>query len=142
MRAPDCCTRLDDTIAIASLYRTLVRRLYRNPWQNWYMSPLRRAIVVENKWRAQRYGVSGTFVNIEGDGAIAVAEMLEQVIEEIEPDARALGCMAEIEHCRQIVKAGTSADRQLEMFRPHEDNPMTGLRAVIDWVAKTTLQGV
>ena len=28
LRAPDCCTRLDDTIAIAALYRSLARFLY------------------------------------------------------------------------------------------------------------------
>jgi glutamate---cysteine ligase / carboxylate-amine ligase len=142
LRAPDCCTLIDDAIAIAALYRTLARRLSRNPWQNWYMTTVVRAIVLENKWRAQRHGVRGTFVKVEGDGAITVADMLEHVIEEITPDAQALGCLAEIEYCRQIVKNGTSADQQLEIFRPHEDTPVPGLRAVIDWVAKATLQGV
>ena len=69
LRAPDCCTRVEDTIALAALWRTLARRLYRNPWINWDMNAVSRAIVVENKWRAQRYGVHGTFVNIDGDGA-------------------------------------------------------------------------
>src|SRR3954447_1577387 len=31
LRAPDCCTRLDDSIAIAALYRTLARHLFVNP---------------------------------------------------------------------------------------------------------------
>lgn len=142
MRAPDCCTLLEDSIAIAALYRTLARRLVRNPRQNWDMDAVARAIIVENKWRAQRYGVNGTFVRIEGDGAVTVAQMVEQVIEEVTPDALALGCLPEVEYCRQIVKTGTSADRQLAIFAPHLDNPVPGLRAVIDWVAKATLQGV
>jgi glutamate---cysteine ligase / carboxylate-amine ligase len=28
LRAPDCCTRLEDTVAIAALYRTLARRVF------------------------------------------------------------------------------------------------------------------
>ena len=72
--------------------------------------------MVENKWRAQRYGVHGTFVDISGHGAITVAEMLEQVIEDAERDALALGCLDEVKHCRTIVGSGTSADTQLAVF--------------------------
>jgi len=78
LRAPDCCSRLDDTVAIAALYRTLVRRVFLNPQLNASLTALSRAIVVENKWRAQRYGVHGTFVTIDGSGAVSCAEFLEQ----------------------------------------------------------------
>ena len=102
-----------------------------------------RAIVVENKWRAQRYGVHGTFVDISGHGAITVAEMLEQVIEDAERDALALGCLEEVKHCRTIVGSGTSADTQLAVFeRAHggTENRDHALRAVTDWLAEATLQ--
>ena len=124
LRAPDSCTLVEDSIAIAALYRTLARRLTRNPWQNWDLTAVTRAIVVENKWRAQRYGVHGTFVDISGNGAISVAEMLEQVIEDVERDALALGCLKEVaalpHHRRQRhlgrhaacgVRAGAGAQR-------------------------------
>ena len=60
LRAPDCCTRLEDTLAIAALYRTLARRVFLNPWINADLTAVSRAVVVENKWRAQRYGIHGT----------------------------------------------------------------------------------
>jgi glutamate---cysteine ligase / carboxylate-amine ligase len=56
LRAPDCCTRIDDTIAIAALYRSLARFLFVNPAHNAGLNVVDRAIAVENKWRAQRYG--------------------------------------------------------------------------------------
>jgi carboxylate-amine ligase len=140
LRAPDCCTRVEDTIALAALWRTLARRLYRNPWINWDMSVVSRAIVVENKWRAQRYGVHGTFVNIAGDGATSVAEMLDQLIEEITADAESLGCLNEVKHCRAIVDAGTSADAQIAVFKEQTGSPDVALRAVTDWLAEATLQ--
>src|SRR5262249_46640406 len=116
LRAPDCCTLIDDSIAIAALYRTLARRLTRTPWLNAEMTPVMRALVVENKWRAQRYGVNGTFVNESAGGAISVRDMLAQLLDEIEPDARALSCVAEVNRCRTIVDAGTSADAQIAVF--------------------------
>jgi carboxylate-amine ligase len=98
--------------------------------------------VIENKWRAQRYGIDGTFVD-RVSGGISVAGMLDQTIAEIERDARTLGCLAEIEHCRAIAGAGTSADAQIEVFKRsngNDDNRRAALRAVSDWIAVATLR--
>jgi carboxylate-amine ligase len=140
LRAPDCCTLVEDSIAIAALYRVLARHLVRNPLLNQNIDAVARAIVVENKWRAQRYGVRGTFVS--EIGAVGVAEMLDQLIEEIAPDAEALGCMSELRRCRTIVGAGTSADTQLAVFEAHARtaSPAHALQAVTDWIAAATLQ--
>jgi carboxylate-amine ligase len=139
LRAPDCCTLVEDTIAIAALYRTLTRHLYNNPWRNAEINVVSRAIVVENKWRAQRYGVHGTFVT--EDGAVTVGEMLERVIEDTKVDAEALGCSEEIRRCRTIADAGTSADAQLAVFDAHVGKDRdAALRAVTDWIAGATLQ--
>jgi glutamate---cysteine ligase / carboxylate-amine ligase len=143
LRAPDSCTRADDSLALAALYRAIARALTRNPWLNWDLTAVDRAIVVENKWRAQRYGIAGTFVDIGGNGAISVAEMLEQVIAQVREDAEALDCVDEVMHCREIVGAGTSADAQLAVFeaaQERNDNRSDALRAVTDWIAQATLQ--
>jgi glutamate---cysteine ligase / carboxylate-amine ligase len=142
LRAPDCCTRVEDAIAIAALYRTLTRHLVRNPWLHADLTPVDRALVIENKWRAQRYGIDGTFVD-PTIGAISVPDMLDQTIGQVERDARALHCLAEVEHCRTIAGCGTSADAQIEVFKHangKEDNRRAALRAVTDWIAATTLR--
>ena len=138
LRAPDSCTLVEDAIAIAALYRTLARHLCVNPTRNADIDVVGHAIVVENKWRAQRYGVAGTFVNLEG--AITVAEMLERAIEDTTADAAALGCTEAIRRCRAIVAAGTSADAQLAVFEAYKDGRDGALRAVTDWIANATLQ--
>jgi carboxylate-amine ligase len=130
---------VEDSIAIAALFRVLARRLYREPRLNADLGPVGRAIAVENKWRAQRYGVHGTFVG--ADGAITIPEMLAQVFEETEADAAALGCMAELERCRTIAVAGTSADAQLALYEAHaaRHGHAAALAAVNRWLAATTL---
>jgi len=140
LRAPDCPTLVDDSIAIAALYRSLAHRLVRNPLLNSEINAVSRAIVVENKWRAQRYGVHGTLV---GDGgAVTVADLLEQVIEETAEDADALGCLSALRRCRTIVGAGTSADAQLAVYEAHgkTESRDRALQAVTDWIAVATLQ--
>jgi glutamate---cysteine ligase / carboxylate-amine ligase len=140
LRAPDCCTLLEDSIAIAALYRTLARFLYRNPTHNEDLDAVGRAIVVENKWRAQRYGVHGTFVTKAG--AVSVADMLDRTVEETAIDAEALGCSAEIRRCRAIVGAGTSADAQLAVFETQRGKTSRdqALHAVAEWIAGATLR--
>jgi glutamate---cysteine ligase / carboxylate-amine ligase len=140
LRAPDTCTMLEDALAIAALYRTIARYLCINRWRNADLDAVQRALVIENKWRAQRYGVHGTFVTEKG--AVPVAEMLEQVINDTAADAAALGCTAEIDRCRAIVGSGTSADVQLAVFEAHSasESRDAALRAVTDWIAAATLQ--
>jgi carboxylate-amine ligase len=121
----------------------IARHLTRNPWLNWDLTAVDRAIVVENKWRAQRYGVHGTFVDIGGNGAISVGEMLDQVIAQVKEDAEALQCLDEVLHCRAIVGAGTSADAQLAVFedaQKRSEDRRAALRAVTNWIAEATLQ--
>jgi carboxylate-amine ligase len=140
LRAPDCCTLVEDAIAIAALYRSLACRLTRNPLLNCNLDAVARAIVVENKWRAQRYGVHGTLVS--ESGPVTVAEMLDQVIDETAPDAAALGCLPELLRCRTIANSGTSADAQLAVFEVHgkSRNHAHALKRVTDWIAAATLR--
>src|SRR5260370_35539398 len=49
LRAPDCCTRLDDTIAIAALSRVLAAFLYLHPEHNAEVDVVDRTLPVENK---------------------------------------------------------------------------------------------
>ena len=143
LRAPDSCTLVEDSIAIAALYRTLARHLTRNPWQNWDLTAVTRAIVVENKWRAQRYGVHGTFVDISGHGAISVAEMLEQVIEDIERDAlraRLPQGSAALPHHRRQRHVGRHPACGVRARAGQGEGRDGALRAVTDWIAEATLQ--
>jgi carboxylate-amine ligase len=139
LRAPDSCTLVDDSVAIAALFRVLARRLVRDPQLNVDLDSVARAIAVENKWRAQRHGVHGTFVG--QDGAVSVAEMIDRVIEETEADAETLGCGAELDRCRAIANAGTSADAQLAVFHAHgrTEGRAAALCAVTRWLASATL---
>ncbi|MFL6798943.1 MAG: carboxylate-amine ligase [Xanthobacteraceae bacterium] len=138
LRAPDCCTRIDDALAIASLYRALVRHLFRYPQVNAELDNVDRAIAVENKWRAQRYGVEGSFAS--AIGAITVSDMLNQVIEQISADAEGLGCLDAVEHCRSIISLGTSADMQLRLFF-NQEGEKSSFNPVLRWIADTTVCG-
>lgn len=140
LRAPDSCTFVDDSIAISALYRSLARQLVHNPLHNRDISAVDRALIVENKWRAQRYGVHGTFVMPEG--AVSVTDLLEQVLDGVLPHADELDCAVHVRRCRTIIGGGTSADAQLAVYAAHEkkEGGEQALAAVTDWLATATLQ--
>ena len=138
LRAADCCTRIDDTIAITALYRTLVRYLYNHPEHNAGIDVVDRSIAVENKWRAQRYGAQGSFVTRAG--ARPVANVLDQLLELLAGDADNLNCWKELESCRAIIAEGTSADAQLRIFSENEhEGAGIALHKVAEWLKAATL---
>ncbi len=140
LRVADSCTRLDDTLAIAALYRCLVRHMDRHPKRNRGLTSVSRAIASENMWRAQRRGVYASFID-EGGTVVPFAEHLEAILDDIANDADALGCAPEVARTREIITDGTSADRQLAIFAESQANgasSATALAAVVDWMALTT----
>ncbi|AOG07637.1 carboxylate-amine ligase [Bosea sp. RAC05] len=141
LRIADSCTRLDDTLAIAALYRCLVRHLLLRPALNRDLTAASRAIAAENLWRAQRYGIHGGLVDEASRGMRSVPSLLEDLVARLAEDAQALDCAAELEACRAIAAQGTSADVQLAVYeeaRARAGGPAAGLAAVIDWIASET----
>jgi carboxylate-amine ligase len=132
LRAPDVCTYVDDAMAIAALYRSLVRHIYERPELSKRVTTVDRAIAVENKWRAQRYGTGCIFAS--RDGPVEIQDVLSTLIEQISEDAAKLKCQRELEDCKRILERGSSADAQLRIYR---DSPLN-LTEVNRWIAETT----
>jgi len=67
------------------------------------------------------------------------------LIELVHEDAERLDCVAEVEYAREIVRWGTSAQRQLEVFKCAVDNVDNGdqaLRLVVDDLIVQTVNGI
>lgn len=141
LRVADSCTRLADTMAIAALFRCLVRRLENDPKLNEGLTTTSRAIASENMWRAQRYGIHGGFVCEHSRTMRPVEHVLAEVLALLATDAAELDCVTEISRCRDILLEGTSADVQLAVFeeaRVREADKAGALSAVVDWLARET----
>jgi len=129
-------------VAIAALYRCLVRRLSLDPKLNAGGTGASRAIADENCWRAQRYGIHGSFVDEATKSAKPVAQVLDEVLDLVEEDARALGCERELDLSRWILARGTSADQQLTLYTEGLGRGLSNrdaLAAVVDWLTAETV---
>ncbi|MEA2975817.1 MAG: glutamate---cysteine ligase / carboxylate-amine ligase [Alphaproteobacteria bacterium] len=144
LRLTDCCTAIDDAVAIASLYRALVRRVARDREINAEFSAVARALAEENRWRAQRYGTDGTYVDLDTREAKPFKQLLEDTIALVSDDIAELGLEAEVEHLRHIAKRGTSAHRQLDLYhalRKAGRTPTQAMREVSKWLRICTEAG-
>jgi carboxylate-amine ligase len=135
LRVADSCTSLDTSIAIAALYRCLVRYAVRTPELNKGLTGASRAIVTENLWRAQRYGIRADFIDGRQNRAIRCSEFLRTLMGQLAEDADELGCLSEIERAADIVTRGTSADCQIAIADSASGDPLI---PVVDWIAQTT----
>ncbi len=142
LRVADSCTRLDDALAVAALFRCLVRALDRNREINAGFDRVGRAISKENKWHAQRYGITATFVDPFSRAPLTAHDWIDNVRALIAEDVAAFGCAAELAHIDRILAEGTSGDRQIDIFtraRAAGRRRLTALKEVIDWAAAATM---
>jgi carboxylate-amine ligase len=140
-RVMDCCTTLEDAIRLAALNQCLMRALYRlrRSNQRWRAYPM--LLVGENRWRAMRYSFDSGLLDLGRQQIMPFAELLEELIELVRPDAEALHCVDEIEGLRLILERGTSAHRQLAVYdqaRQGGAAEPAALRAVVDWLVAET----
>ncbi len=141
LRVCDTCPSIEDALSIAALYASLIRNLARCDREGTLPPEPPTVIIVENKWLAQRYGLVAFLGDTRRGGRIDIADELEALVEELAEDARALGCEAELRRCLEIVRNGSSADRQLDLYRLRVLEGATqeeALRDVVDLLVEET----
>lgn len=144
LRIADSCTRAADTIALATLFRCLVSAHLRLPELGAQRSSATRRLIEENRWRAERYGIEAEFIDETRERTVPAAELVEEALELVKPDAQTLDPDGSLRALRTILARGTSAHAQLQAY----DNALAAgashrdaLRAVIDWLLNATVPG-
>lgn len=141
MRITDVCTKIEDALAIAAVYVCLLSMLFRLRTDNQRWRSYATFLLDENVWRAQRYGATGSLLDFGLRRLVPFSELVEEMIALLLPEAEEIGCVSELQHVRQIVMDGTSAERQLWAFRRALDNGATQQEAlvqVVDLLAANT----
>jgi len=133
-RVCDAATRVDETICIAALVQAVCAKLIRLRRGNLGFRKYMPGLIAENKWRAMRHGVDGRLIDFGKQAEVPMRDLALELLEFIDDVVDDLGSRADVEHVHTILSEGTSADRQLRVFRETGD-----LRAVVDHVAAETV---
>ena len=137
-RVCDVCTRVDEAVAIAAILQAIVCKLWKLRHDNLTFRIYPSAMIEENKWRAVRFGLDGNMIDFgkakEVPTRELIAELLHWFVDDVVDE---LGSRKEIAYALEILRHGTSADRQLAVYQQTGD-----LRAVVDSIVAETAAGV
>ncbi|MEP6769683.1 MAG: carboxylate-amine ligase [Acidobacteriota bacterium] len=137
-RVCDVPMRLDETVAIAALVQAICVKLYELREKNLGFRPYSNALILENKWRATRWGIDGKLIDFGKESEVPFRDLMEELFEFVDDVIDALGSRKEIEALRWILKNGSGADRQLRAFHENDGD----LRKVVDFICAETSHGI
>ena len=137
-RVCDVCTRVEEAVCLASILQAIIAKIWKLRRDNLTFRLYPSALVEENKWRAVRFGLDGNLIDFgkekEQPARELITEMLEWFVDDVVDE---LGSRREVEYAFEIMRGGTSADRQLATYDRTGD-----LRGVVDRVVAETAEGV
>jgi len=136
-RVCDIPMRADETIALAALIQATVAKLYKLYTANQGFRLYRRALIMENKWRAARYGLDGKLIDFGKQKEVPARDLVHEYLDFVDDVVDELDSREELEYIHKILDEGSGADRQLRVFQETAD-----LKKVIDYIVEETEAGL
>jgi carboxylate-amine ligase len=138
IRVCDIPMRVDETIAIAALIQATLVKLYRLHARNQSWRQYSRALLMENKWRAARYGIDGKLIDFGQEREVPERQLLLEYLEWVDDVLDDLGSRKAVEYVHWILDHGTGADRQLRAYEESGHD----LKAVVGYMMAETREGL
>ena len=137
VRVCDIPLRVDETIALAALIQATFAKLYKLFSTNQTFRLYRRALIMENKWRAARYGLSGKLVDFGKQQEVPARDLILEYLEFVDDVVDELDSRDEINYIHEILRMGSGADRQLRVYEETGD-----FNKVVDYIVEETQVGL
>ena len=137
-RVCDVPMRLEETVTLAALFQAICVKLYKLRLQNLGFRRYRRALILENKWRASRYGIDGLLIDFGKEEQVPFKSLVAEMLEFVDDVVDELGSRKEVEAVKWILENGTGADRQLRVYESSGGD----LKKVVDYICEETEFGL
>ncbi|MGH7320489.1 MAG: carboxylate-amine ligase, partial [Candidatus Rokuibacteriota bacterium] len=100
----DVPMRADETVALAALVQAICAKLYKLRAANLGFRIYRRGLIMENKWRASRYGIDGKLIDFGKEVEVPFRELAGELLEFVDDVVDELGSRREVESIRWILE--------------------------------------
>ncbi len=137
VRVCDIPLTAQETIAIAALIQATACKLWHLHASNQDFRQYGRALLMENKFRAVRYGLDGKMIDFGKQTEVPARDLILEYLDFVKDAVEELGSQNEINYIRTMLEIGSGADRQLRVFRETND-----LKSVVDYMAAETKAGL
>ena len=135
-RVCDVVPRVEEATAIAALTQAIVVKLHRLYTKNMGFRMYPRALIEENKWRAARWGVEGNLIDFGKQAEVPMRQLGEELLEFVDDVVDDLGSREALQPIHTILEQGTSAERQMRVYKETGD-----LKAVVRQIVEETRGG-
>ncbi|CAN5700200.1 glutamate--cysteine ligase [soil metagenome] len=112
MRVCDGVPRLSEVAAVAALTQCLVESMDAGLDEGRVPVVPKAWILRENKWKATRYGMEAEIIVDDQGNLRPLRELVAELVEELAPVARRLGCTEELASVVTVIEEGPSYARQ------------------------------
>ncbi|MFN0158116.1 MAG: carboxylate-amine ligase [Bacteroidota bacterium] len=137
-RICDIPMRADETIALAALMQAVVVKLWKLHSVNTGFRLYRRALIMENKWRASRYGLEGKLIDFGRQTELPAKDLINELLLFVDDVLDELESRQEVSYIRQMMEMGSGAERQLRVFEQSGGD----YKAVVDYIIEETRMGL
>ncbi|TDH28070.1 carboxylate-amine ligase [Segetibacter sp. 3557_3] len=134
-RICDVPMTIDETIAIAALFQAICAKLYKLRMQNLNFMMYHRRLIMENKWRAGRYGIDGTMIDFGKESEVNTRVLIYELLDFVDDVVDQLGSRSAVNYVNRMIENGTGADRQLAVY-----NETKSLVSVMDYIHDSFLR--
>jgi glutamate---cysteine ligase / carboxylate-amine ligase len=110
-----------------------VAKLYKLYTANQGFRLYRRALIMENKWRAARYGLDGKLIDFGKQKEVPARDLVNEYLDFVDDVVDELDSREELNYIRRILETGSGADRQLRVYQQTGD-----FKAVVDYIIQET----
>lgn len=117
MRICDGASNITEVLAFAAMIHCLVEHFSTMIDEGRDLPVLPPWFTQENKWRSARYGMDAIIILDAAGNEELVTDAVSKLLVELEPVAERLGCTAELDGIRTILRKGASYQRQRAVAR-------------------------
>src|SRR6476469_7800664 len=135
-RVCDVPTRPEVAVMLGGLIQAVIVKLCRLRARNQGLRSYPRALIEENKWRAARWGMDGKLIDFGTRQEVPMRDLAIELLGFVDDVVDDLGSRWAVEYVHTVLREGTSADRQLAVYRATGD-----LRAVVQDIVEQTKPG-
>ena len=137
-RVTDVCLTIDEAVMVAGLAQALTRACYEQAHQGAPAPCVRQELLRAAHWRAARYGLSDTLIDLEAEQSCPAAEVIQSFLHFVRPALEAAGVWEEVDDLvSATLQRGNGAMRQRAVY---EKNGR--LEDVVDFIMDEAAQGV
>ena len=136
-RVCDVPTRPEAAVMLGALTQAIIVKLYKLYTRNMGFRLYRKALIEENKWRAARWGMDGKLIDFGKRAEVPMRDLALELLEFVDDVVDELESREAVEYVHTVLREGTSADRQLAVFRETGD-----LKAVVRHIVDETRASV